>query len=79
VPHPTLGQVVAAVLTDPDDAAPARDRAGRALSPVQRPRLWFHLDALPMTPAGKLDRQAVCDEVTAQNRRRLVPTTTARS
>jgi long-chain acyl-CoA synthetase len=58
-PHVRLGSVVAAVVTDVTVVDRARSAAREALSPVQRPRLWFHLPRFPLTPAGKVDRSAV--------------------
>jgi acyl-CoA synthetase (AMP-forming)/AMP-acid ligase II len=57
LPHPRLGQLVAAVLTDPADRDPAR-RAAADLGPG-RPRRWFVRSELPTTSAGKLDRTAL--------------------
>jgi acyl-CoA synthetase (AMP-forming)/AMP-acid ligase II len=54
--HETLGQVVAAVLTDSDDLSAARAAARARLDPAQRPRLWFHVADLPTPAAGKVDR-----------------------
>lgn len=65
VPHPELGQVVAAALTDPADRAPAR-AAADALAPAQRPRLWCVVDELPRTAAGKVDRAALAELVAAR-------------
>lgn len=59
VPHPRLGQLVAAVGTDADALAAARATGVPELSRAQRPRLWFHLDRWPVTAAGKVDRTAV--------------------
>jgi long-chain acyl-CoA synthetase len=58
LPHPDLGQVVAAVVTDASDLPGAR-RAARSLPATQRPRRWFHVPVLPLTPAGKVDRPAL--------------------
>jgi long-chain acyl-CoA synthetase len=71
VPHGTFGEVVAAVLTDSDDHGPARAAARRDLEPAQRPRLWFEVEALPTTAAGKLDRVALVAAVAAGAARRL--------
>lgn len=65
VPHPDLGQVLCAVLTDPGDLPVAREAARSLLDPPQRPRRWFAVDRLPLTAAGKLDRTGLG--------RRLVP------
>lgn len=59
MPHPDLGEVVAAVLTDPSDVSVARQRSRDLLAPAQQPRRWFHLAPLPLTPAGKTDRRRV--------------------
>ncbi len=56
VPHRELGQVVAAVLTDPADLRACREVA---LPVSHRPRLWYAVPALPRTPAGKVDRAAL--------------------
>jgi acyl-CoA synthetase (AMP-forming)/AMP-acid ligase II len=65
VPHPRFGQLVAAVSSDGAVLAAARAAAPAVLSPAQRPRLWFHLPAWPVTPAGKVDRAAVAERVAA--------------
>jgi acyl-CoA synthetase (AMP-forming)/AMP-acid ligase II len=59
VPHPDLGQVVAAVVTDPDDVARLQEVSRRVLAPQQRPRRWFHLRSLPLTSSGKVDKAAI--------------------
>jgi long-chain acyl-CoA synthetase len=59
VPHGTLGQVVAAVLTDPGDLSAARTAARELLEPARRPRVWFHVAELPVTGAGKTDRARI--------------------
>jgi acyl-CoA synthetase (AMP-forming)/AMP-acid ligase II len=61
VPHPRLGALVAAVLTDPAALPRAREAARRELAPAQRPRRWFALPRLPLTAAGKVDRAAVAE------------------
>ena len=59
LPHQTWGMLLAVVLTSASDhpelVAVAKDELARAA----RPRLWFHLDPLPQTAAGKVDRQAL--------------------
>jgi long-chain acyl-CoA synthetase len=69
VPHPTLGAVLAVALTRAEDhhrlSAVARERLDGAL----RPRLWFHVAALPLTPAGKLDRAALVSSVSSADDR----------
>ena len=59
VPHPDLGQVVAAVVTHPDDVARLQEVSRRVLAPQQRPRRWFHLTSLPLTGNGKVDKAAI--------------------
>ena len=62
VPDETWGQVVAALLVMAEDAASTRAGLARAvgerLAPHKRPRRVAFVDALPQTPAGKLDRAA---------------------
>jgi long-chain acyl-CoA synthetase len=74
VPHATWGTVLAAVLTCVDDHAALRAVAREGLAGGARPRLWFHLDRLPETAAGKVDRAAVVSLVSGAGgrRRRLV-------
>lgn len=62
-PHPTLGSVITAVLTDPADQAPLAALARAQLPPAQRPRLWRVVPALPLTPAGKVDRLRLASDV----------------
>lgn len=59
VPHRRLGHVVAAVVADAAVADRGRAAARGELTPVQRPRLWFHLPEFPVTAGGKVDRAAV--------------------
>ncbi len=59
LPHPDLGEVVAAVLTDRRCFGAARERSKAVLSPASRPRLWFAVPVLPVTSAGKVDRAAL--------------------
>ena len=68
VPHPTLGQLVAAVLTDADDLPLLRETARSDLTPAARPRIWYHLTPLPETAAGKVDRRAVAARVSSADR-----------
>ncbi len=67
LPHPTLGAVVGAVLTDAADSEPARERA-RTLG-ARRPVRWSVRPQLPLTPAGKLDRPALARDVARQDHR----------
>jgi acyl-CoA synthetase (AMP-forming)/AMP-acid ligase II len=59
MPHETLGRVLAAVLTVAADQPAVRRLAGVELSGAARPRLWFHVELLPVTAAGKVDRGAL--------------------
>lgn len=54
--HPDLGQVLCAVLRHPDELTAARRAARKVLEPAHRPRRWYALDELPLTGAGKVDR-----------------------
>jgi long-chain acyl-CoA synthetase len=65
VPHPDLGQVVAAVVTDPDDVVRLREVGRRVLASPQQPRRWFHLESLPLTDNGKVDKAAVLRAVSS--------------
>lgn len=58
VDRPSVGQVLAIVVTDRDDLPRIR-RAAQGLDPARRPRLWFLTDDLPVTGAGKVDRPAL--------------------
>ncbi|WP_426246935.1 AMP-binding enzyme [Nocardioides sp. LHG3406-4] len=59
VPHADLGQVVAAVVTHPDDVAHLQEVSRRVLAPQQQPRRWLHLRSLPLTGNGKVDKAAI--------------------
>jgi long-chain acyl-CoA synthetase len=59
VPHPRLGQVVGAVVTDAAARAPLRAVARAALASAQQPRLWFSVASFPLTASGKVDRAAL--------------------
>jgi acyl-CoA synthetase (AMP-forming)/AMP-acid ligase II len=62
VPHPRLGQVLAAVVVGP--AGDASLRAAVAVMPApSRPRRWLHAEALPRTSGGKVRREALPDLV----------------
>lgn len=66
VPHPGLGQLVAAACTVAEDVPRLRELARASLSPAQRPRLWQHLPSLPTTSTGKVDRDAVAATLAAR-------------
>lgn len=55
-PHTELGSVLVALCTDAHDLEALPTIARRELPASHRPRRWAHLDTLPLTPAGKLDR-----------------------
>lgn len=62
LPDARYGQLVAAavIVTDSNVTTTSVDTWARAtLAPHRRPRRWLTLPALPLTPAGKLDRTAV--------------------
>lgn len=59
LPHPDLGEVVAAVVTDAGDVHRLPALARERLTPAERPRRWLHLDHLPTTGNDKVDRRAV--------------------
>jgi acyl-CoA synthetase (AMP-forming)/AMP-acid ligase II len=59
VPHPRLGQLVAAVTTDPEKAGRTRASARTELTPAQQPRLWFSVPSFPVTTSGKVDRSTL--------------------
>jgi long-chain acyl-CoA synthetase len=69
VPHPTLGAVLTVVLTRLEDHGPTRAVARERLDGAHRPRLWFHVDALPVTSAGKVDRVALVSHLSSADRR----------
>ncbi len=66
--------MLGAVLTDADDLPQVRAAARERLDGARRPRLWFRLPALPVTPAGKVDRAGVVSLVSGDDgrSRRLV-------
>jgi len=59
LPHPVLGAVLAVALASAADHRPLRRLARARLAGAHLPRLWFHVGALPRTPAGKPDRAAL--------------------
>jgi len=61
LPHPHLGAVVAAVLTDAASFASARAVARDTLPASHRPRRWFHVADLPVTSTGDVDRTALAE------------------
>lgn len=65
VPHPDLGQIVGAVVSDADDRTRLEAVAKDSLTSAQRPRRWLHLDPIPRTRHDKIDRTAVQAAVAA--------------
>lgn len=59
VPHPRLGAVVTAVLTEATDHPALVAASRQRLDPPARPRTWHLCDRLPLTAAGKVDRDAL--------------------
>ena len=57
--HPRLGAVLVAVCTDPVDVAALPVVARRVLPSSHRPRRWSVLAELPVTAAGKVDRDRI--------------------
>lgn len=65
LPHDELGQVLAVVLTSAGDHDAVRRLARSELDGAHRPRLWWHVETLPTTPAGKVDRLALVSLLSA--------------
>lgn len=59
IPHDELGAVLGVLLTSAEDHPALRRLARSELEGPRRPRLWWHVEALPTTPAGKVDRLAL--------------------
>jgi len=61
LPDPRWGEIIAAFVRDADPAAPAIDAELRSflrehLAPQKTPAQWFHVDAFPLTPSGKIQK-----------------------
>lgn len=69
--HGELGDVLAAVLTDPSDLVKVRECAREVLTAAARPRVWLACPDPPLTAAGKLDREALRRTATGGGLRRL--------
>jgi acyl-coenzyme A synthetase/AMP-(fatty) acid ligase len=67
MPHPRLGQVLAAVVVGTAVDATLRTAVSEMPTP-SRPRRWLHADALPRTSNGKLRRDALPDLVAELSR-----------
>ncbi|WP_182858683.1 AMP-binding enzyme [Propionibacterium ruminifibrarum] len=63
LPHPELGQVLAAATTSRDDLVTVRGWARRNLSGPRRPRVWRVVPRLPRTAAGKVDLHRLAEEL----------------
>lgn len=59
MPDDRLGAIVCAVVTDPEDVPCLRETARSGLDATHRPRRWLVVPEIPMTPAGKPDREAL--------------------
>ncbi|HIZ99063.1 MAG TPA: AMP-binding protein [Candidatus Janibacter merdipullorum] len=68
LPHPDLGEIVAAAVTDAGDVHRLPALAREVLTAAQRPRRWVHLDALPLTGNDKVARPAVRRALTRETR-----------
>ena len=55
----SVGQVLAAAVTDAGTVPSLQALARTRLSPAQRPRIWLVVDEIPLTSAGKVDRAAL--------------------
>jgi fatty-acyl-CoA synthase len=64
LPDAKFGEIVAAFVRDADPREPATDAELHAycrehLSPQKTPKLWFHVEAFPLTPSGKIQKFAL--------------------
>jgi len=55
----SVGEALAAAVTDADELPVLQALARSRLSPAQRPRVWLVVEEIPLTPAGKVDRAAL--------------------
>ncbi|MGE4649578.1 MAG: AMP-binding protein [Myxococcota bacterium] len=61
LPDPRWGEIVAAFVRDAEPGSPASDAELHAflrehLAPQKTPARWFHLEAFPLTPSGKIQK-----------------------
>lgn len=63
LPHPALGEVLVCAGNDAGDLARLRTWAQTHLEGARRPRGWYHVPELPLTPAGKVDEPGIVREV----------------
>ena len=73
VPHPRLGQIVGAVVTEPAAVDRFRGAARAELPTAQQPRVWFCVPAFPVTESGKVDRAALAAMVATGRLTALTP------
>lgn len=73
LPHAELGEIVAAVYVGTAEPAQLR-HAARALPRPARPVRWLRVAALPVTAAGKTDREAVTRQLLARRSTVDLPT-----
>lgn len=59
LPHPDLGAVLVAYVTDAAVIPALKEQALRTLTPAARPRHWRPIPAWPLTPQAKIDRVAL--------------------
>lgn len=65
--HPTLGEVVAAVVVGSARLTALESHARERLAPAQRPRRWYTADELPRTATGKPARSELVRLVARAN------------
>lgn len=59
LPHPRLGEVVTAWVTDASVIPALKERSRARLTAPAQPRQWRVIPTWPLTPAGKIDRPAL--------------------
>ena len=59
LPVPGGGSIIAAFWTGPADGAALQAAAETGLARYKQPREFIHVDALPRTPTGKINRRAL--------------------